>query len=350
MKLRKTALLMTAMAAVVATQPALAQTKTLKYTHYQPGREDQPKHAAALAFESCVEEATGGSIDVQIYPAGQLGNATSALEGLRLGTLEMAVVHDGGISSTYQPFDIFALPYLFADHETAYEVLDGPFGQEFADKMLEETGIRLLAYADNGIRHFTNSVKPIKAPADMEGLKIRVQPAPVFIELVESLGASASAIDWAELPAALSQGVVDGQENSVTNIIAGSLYQSQPYATLDGHVYSLHAYLMSDTFYQGLTDEEKSAVDTCVVEARDIHRDMTREQDLSAEEVLTELGMEVYVPSREEIAAFREIAQPAVRAHLEEAVGAELVSKLVEAVEAAEGSAEPAAADQGAAQ
>ncbi|MDF1632658.1 DctP family TRAP transporter solute-binding subunit [Mycoplana sp. MJR14] len=335
--LKKFALLATALVALDATMAAAAP-KVMKYTHYQPGREDQPKHAAALAFEKCVEGATSGSIDVQIFPAGQLGNATTALEGLRLGTLELAVVHDGGISSVYSPFDVFALPYIFPNHETAYKVLDGDFGKEFADAMLKETGIRLLAYADNGIRHFTNSKHPIKTPDDLKGLKMRVQPAPVFISLMESLGASPSAIDWGELPAALAQGTVDGQENGVTNIMAASLYQSQKYATLDGHVYSLHAYLMSDTFYQGLTDVEKKAVDTCVVEARDIHRNMTRATDLAAEKTLTDVGMEVYVPSAEEIAAFRDLAQPVVRKHLESEVGAEWVDKLVKAVEAAGGS------------
>ncbi len=335
--LKKIALLATALVALDATMAAAAP-KVMKYTHYQPGREDQPKHAAALAFEKCVEGATSGSIDVQIFPAGQLGNATTALEGLRLGTLELAVVHDGGISSVYSPFDVFALPYIFPNHETAYKVLDGDFGKEFADAMLKETGIRLLAYADNGIRHFTNSKHPIKTPDDLKGLKMRVQPAPVFISLMESLGASPSAIDWGELPAALAQGTVDGQENGVTNIMAASLYQSQKYATLDGHVYSLHAYLMSDTFYQGLTDVEKKAVDTCVVEARDIHRNMTRATDLAAEKTLTDVGMEVYVPSAEEIAAFRDLAQPVVRKHLESEVGAEWVDKLVKAVEAAGGS------------
>lgn len=334
--LKKIALLTTALV-VLGTGMAAAQTKVLKYTHYQPGREDQPKHAAALAFEACVEKTTDGSIDVQIFPAGQLGNATTALEGLRFGTLELAVVHDGGISSVYRPFDIFALPYLFPDHETAYKVLDGDFGKEFGDAMLAETGIRLLAYADNGIRHFTNSRRPIKSPEDMKGLKMRVQPAPVFISLVESLGASASAIDWAELPAALAQGTVDGQENGVTNIMAASLYQSQKYASLDGHVYSLHAYLMSDGFYQGLTDVGKGAVDTCVVEARDIHRKMTRDQDLAAEKVLTEAGMEVYVPTADEIAAFRDVAQPAVRKQLETAVGEDWVSKLLTAVDGVTG-------------
>ncbi len=335
--LKKIALLATALVALDATMAAAAP-KVMKYTHYQPGREDQPKHAAALAFEKCVEGATSGSIDVQIFPSGQLGNATTALEGLRLGTLELAVVHDGGISSVYSPFDVFALPYIFPNHETAYKVLDGDFGKEFADAMLKETGIRLLAYADNGIRHFTNSKHLIKTPDDLKGLKMRVQPAPVFISLMESLGASPSAIDWGELPAALAQGTVDGQENGVTNIMAASLYQSQKYATLDGHVYSLHAYLMSDTFYQGLTDVEKKAVDTCVVEARDIHRNMTRATDLAAEKTLTDVGMEVYVPSAEEIAAFRDLAQPVVRKHLESEVGAEWVDKLVKAVEAAGGS------------
>ncbi len=335
--LKKIALLATALVALDATMAAAAP-KVMKYTHYQPGREDQPKHAAALAFEKCVEGATSGSIDVQIFPAGQLGNATTALEGLRLGTLELAVVHDGGISSVYSPFDVFALPYIFPNHETAYKVLDGDFGKEFADAMLKETGIRLLAYADNGIRHFTNSKHPIKTPDDLKGLKMRVQPAPVFISLMESLGASPSAIDWGELPAALAQGTVDGQENGVTNIMAASLYQSQKYATLDGHVYSLHAYLMSDSFYQGLTDVEKKAVDTCVVEARDIHRNMTRATDLAAEKTLTDVGMEVYVPSAEEIAAFRDLAQPVVRKHLESEVGAVWVDKLVKAVEAAGGS------------
>lgn len=310
---------------------ALAAPKVLKYAHFQPGRQDQPKHAAALAFEACVEKATSNSIDVQIYPAGQLGSATATLEGLKLGSIEMAVVHDGGISSIYPPFDIFALPYLFPNHETAYKVLDGDFGKKFGDAMLKETGIRLLAYADNGIRQFTNSKHPIKTPDDLKGLKMRVQPSPVFLALMESLGASPSAIDWAELPAALTQGAVDGQENGVTNIIAASLYQSQKYATLDGHVYSLHAYLISEPFYQGLSDIEKKAIDSCVVEARTIHRDMTRAQDLGAEKTLTEKGMEVYVPTAEQIEAFRQIAQPAVRKHLDQAVGAEWVDQLIKA-------------------
>lgn len=317
--------------------PAMAAPKVMKYAHFQPAREDQPMHAAALNFKACMEQATSGSVTVQIFPAGQLGSATNALEGLKFGTVEMVVSHDGGISSVYRPFDVFAIPYLFPDHATAYKVLDGKFGKDFADEMLKQTGIRLLAYADNGIRHFTNSKHPIKTPADLKGLKIRVQPAPVFLTMIEALGGSASAIDWGELPAALSQGTVDGQENSVTNIMAGSLYQSQKYATLDGHVYSLHAYLVSDTFYQSLTDTEKKAIDDCVIPARDIHRDMTRAQDLSAQKVLTGVGMEVYVPTAAEIEQFRSAAQPTVVSQLKKSAGEKWVDGLLQAVKEAKG-------------
>jgi TRAP-type transport system periplasmic protein len=315
-----------------AAGPAAAQAaKTIKYTHFQPGREDQPKHAAALAFKKHVEEKSNATLKVQIFPAGQLGNATTVMEGLRFGTVELAVVHDGGISGTYKAFDIFALPYLFKNQKVAWAVLDGPFGKEFAEGMRKETGIRLMAYADNGIRHFTNSKKPIRQPDDLKGMKMRVQPSPVFIELVKALGSNPSAIDWAELPAALAQGTVDGQENGVTNILAASLYQSQKHVTLDGHVYSLHAYLISDAFYGELTPEQRRVVEEGVAIAKDIHRKLTSEQDMNAGKILAEKGMTVTELTPEEVDAFRKAAQPAVRAHLEKESGKEIVRKLIEA-------------------
>jgi TRAP-type transport system periplasmic protein len=313
--------------------PAFAQ-KVMKYTHFQPAKNDQPKHVAALAFKEHVEKATNGSIKVEIYPAGQLGPAQQVMEGLRLGTVELGVVHDGGIPGVYKTFNIFGLPFLFNDHAHAYAVLDGKFGQELAEDMRKRTGIRLMGYADNGIRHFTNSKRPVKTPEDMKGLKIRVQPSPVFVKLVESLGASPTAIDWGELPAALAQGTADGQENGVTNIMAASLYQHQKFATLDGHVYSLHAYLVSDRFYNSLTDTEKKAVAEGVDKAKKIHRDMTREQDLSAKKVLTDKGMTVTELSAAEIDRFRKAAQPAVRAYLEAEVSKEWTQKLLSAAAA----------------
>jgi C4-dicarboxylate-binding protein DctP len=319
-------------AAVAFAPLAQAQQKVLKYAHFQPANVDQPKHAAALAFKEHVEKTTKNSIKVEIYPAGQFGKDAETMEGVKLGTLELAVAHDGAIASVFKPISILGIPYLYDNHQHAWRVYDSKFGQDFADLMLQRSGIRLLALADNGVRHFTNSLRPIKSPADMKGMKMRIQPSPVFKSLIESLGASPSAVPWGELPTALQSKVVDGQENGVTNILAASLYQYQKYATLDGHVWSIHAYMINDKFFKSLSADEQKAVLEGSKIARDIHRRMTSEQDLGAKKILSEKGMEVTELSLPEVDAFRKLAQPPVRAFVEKDVGKEWVDRLFAAI------------------
>ncbi len=326
--------LMTATAVVAMTTAGAASAKELKYAHFQAADLNSPKHAAALAFEACVEGKTSGSIDVQIFPASQLGGGSEIMEGLQLGTVQMAAIHDGPISAVYKPFSVLAMPYLFDDQAMAWSVMDGEFGDALAEDMLAQTGIRNFGVADNGVRNFTNNVKPVAEPADMEGLKMRVMTAPVWVTLVESLGASATPVPWPELPGALQQGVVDGQENGVTNIVNASLYQHQKYVSLDGHVFSWHAYLMSDAFFQGLTDDEKSAVEQCVEISKTIHRGMTAAQDANATAILSEKGMEVVPVSPEQKALFRAAAQPAVREYIVSEIGEDWPNRLDAAVEA----------------
>ena len=326
---------MTAVATVAFAAAAhAASAKDLKYAHFQSADLSSPKHAAALAFESCVEGKTSGSIDVQIFPASQLGGGSEIMEGLQLGTVQMAVIHDGPISAVYKPFSVLAMPYIFDDQAMAWSIMDGEFGQSLADDMLAKTGIRSFGVADNGVRNFTNNVRPIAEPSDMEGLKMRVMTAPVWVKLVESLGASATPVPWPELPGALQQGVVDGQENGVTNIVNASLYQHQRYVSLDGHVFSWHAYLMSDAFYSSLDGGEQRAVNQCVEIAKTIHRGMTAAQDANATAILTEKGMEVVPVSPEQKAMFREASQPAVREFIVSEIGNEWPDRLDAAVAA----------------
>lgn len=333
MTLTRLILAAAAAAACLAALPAHAQ-KTLKYAHFQPAKDDQPKHVAALAFKEHVEKATGGSVKVEIYPAGQFGKDQPTMEGLKLGTLELAVAHDGAIATVHKPIGVLGVPFLYENHEHAWRVYDSAWRQGFSDDMVKKTGIRMLGVADNGVRHFTNSLRPIQSPTDMKGMKIRIQPSPVFKALVESLGASPSAIPWAELPTALQQKVVDGQENGVTNIIAASLYQHQKYATLDGHVWSIHAYMVNDRFYQGLSAAERKAVDEGVAKAVAIHRKMTADQDKNAKAILEKLGMQVHVPTAAQLAEFRKLAQPPVRQWAEAEIGKAYVDDLFKAIDA----------------
>lgn len=315
----------------IAPSAALAQ-KVIKYAHFQPAQEDQPKHKAALAFKEYVESKSGGQLKVQIYPAGQFGKDAETMEALKLGTLEMGVVHDGAIAGTYKPITLLGIPYLYDSHEHAWRVYDSKFGQDLAEDMRKKTGIRMLALADNGVRHFTNSLRPITSPADMKGMKIRIQPSPVFQSLIESLGASASAIPWGDLPTALQSKVVDGQENGVTNILAASLYQYQKYATLDGHVWSVHAYLVNDRFFNGLTPDQQKIVLEGTRIARDIHRKMTADQDNAAKTILTGKGMQVTTLTPAQVGEFRKLAQPPVTQFVVKEVGQDWVDRLFAAI------------------
>ena len=324
-----------AIAATLALALPMAHAqKTLKYAHFQPAKDDQPKHVAALAFKEHVEKATNGSIKVEIFPAGQFGKDQPTMEGVKLGTLEMAVAHDGAIATVHKPIGVLGIPFLFENHEHAWRVYDSAWREGFSNDMIKRTGIRLLGVADNGVRHFTNSLRPIQSPADMKGMKIRIQPSPVFKALVESLGASASAIPWAELPTALQQKVVDGQENGVTNILAASLFQHQKFATLDGHVWSIHGYVINERFYQGLTAAERKAVDEGTAKAVAIHRKMTSDQDKNAKTILEKVGMQVYVPTAAQIGEFRRLAQPPVRQWAEAEIGKAYVDDLFKAIDA----------------
>lgn len=330
--------LLTAAASIaIAVSAGAASAKELKYAHFQSADLSSPKHAAALAFESCVEGKTGGAIDVQVFPASQLGGGSEIMEGLQLGAVQMAAIHDGPISAIYKPFSVLAMPYLFDDQAMAWAVMDGEFGDALAEDMRQKIGIRSFGVADNGVRNFTNNVRPVDEPEDMAGMKMRVMTAPVWVTLVESLGASATPVPWPELPGALSQGVVDGQENGVTNIVNASLYQHQKYVSLDGHVFSWHAYLMSDSFYESLTDTEKTAVAQCAEISKTIHRGMTAAQDANATAILSEKGMEVVPVSPDQKAKFRAAAQPAVREYIVGEIGAEWPDRLDAAVAAYRG-------------
>lgn len=334
MRLVKNIITTAVVTTILSLGSASAASKTLKYAHFQSADLSSPKHAAALAFEGCLETKTSGRIDVQVYPSSQLGNGSEIIEGLQMGTVQMAVVHDGPISATYKPFAIFAMPYLFDDQAMAWAVVDGPFGQELFEDMRKKTGIRVFALADNGVRNFTNSKRPIRLPKDMKGLKMRVMTAPVWTKLVRSLGAAATPVPWPELPSALQQGVVDGQENGVTNIVNASLYQHQKYVSLDGHVFSWHAYMMSDRFYKNLSSSEKKAVNQCVRIATVIHRGMTAAQDANAATILKAKGLEVTAITPAQKIEFRKKAQPAVREWLVSEIGESWPNKLDAAVKA----------------
>ena len=204
-----------------------------------------PKHEASVKFADLVKEKSGGKMIVQVAPAAQLGDDVPILTSLRSGVVDFAANSQGSISSVVPEYSAFGMPFLFPTLQDAWKVLDGPAGQELA-KISAEKGLVVLGYWDNGIRHVSNKLRPIKTPADMKGLKVRTPPDPATIDIMKALGAEPEQIKFSELYVALQQGVVDGQENPLMNIYSSKLYEVQKYISFTAHKYEMTPFVMSN--------------------------------------------------------------------------------------------------------
>jgi len=308
---------------------------TIKLGHVDPAEwQSSKKGAAGVIFKAIVEGES--DMKVELFPAKALGDENDLVQQLQEGTTQMAMV-SGAMSKVCKVADVLNIPYTFASAPVAWDVLDGPFGDELAAYCLKQSGLRTLAYGETGYRNFTNSKREIKTPADMKGLKFRVQPIPLYVEMVKGLGGEPTPIAWSEVPNALATGVVDGQENPVGVIYNNNLHKLQKYMTLDGHVYGADFILINDKFFQSLSKKEqallKKAARTAGLMGRAIQQFNTAE---GVTKVVAE-GMQVYSPTGAELQQFKDAAQPAVVKWLRGELGADAVwiDKLDKAVAAA---------------
>lgn len=256
-------------------------------------------------MKDTIESASDGRIEVQLYPNGQLGKGQAMLEQVRAGVIEMTYANDGNINQVFPNLQVFSIPYLFVDKQTAHAVLDGPMGQKLMDDMAATTGLRVFAWSENGgFRHFSNNVRPVHSPADMAGLKIRVQNIPLHLEMVKSLGASPTPIAWKELYTALQTGVVDGQENPVNTFRIPHLEEVQKYMTLDGHVYAISAAVFSQSWLDSLPEDLRAVVREGAVAGQRETRDRIQGYEVESLAYLKDYGLEITELSADERAAF----------------------------------------------
>ncbi len=261
-----------------------------------------PRHEAANLFAERVKEKTGGRYNVFVAHSAQLGDDAAMITALRSGSLDMSANSQGAISAAVPEYAALGLPFLFADIEKAWKLLDGPVGKELADKTAAK-GMIVLGYWDNGIRQITNSKRAIKSPADVKGLKIRTPPDPVTVDIMQALGADAQQIKFAELYVALQQGVVDGQENPLTNIVSSKLYEVQKYLSLSGHKYEVTPFLMGKRAWDKLTPADQKIFKAAADEATQLQRKLSKEAD---EKLLVELkgkGVQVDAVDRPQFVA-----------------------------------------------
>lgn len=261
------------------TSGGAAKNVTFKLGHAHPPTSEF--HLGAQKFAELVDKKTNGTVKISIYHSSQLGDEQELSEGIRMGTIDIALLGSSSVSKFEPLFMTFDLPYIFRSHAHADQVLDGEIGKIFADKF-EKKGLKVLGYWESGFRHYLNNKRPIKTPKDLAGLKIRVPQSPVQVATAKALGASPVPINFSELYMACQQGTVDGQEGPVFAIKSAKFYEVQKYMVLDGHIYTVMVLGMNPKRFGALSGEQQKMVMEAAKEAglyeRKILRDNEKEQ------------------------------------------------------------------------
>lgn len=235
-----------------------SDNKRLKVAHGLPTT--HPVHAGIEHFGERLLFYSGGRMQVEIYPNGQLGSETQTLEQMQAGTLDAAKVGGATLGSFVPTAKVFSLPYLFRSSEHYWEVLNGEVGQAMLDMLAtnatgDPSGFRGIGYYDAGSRNFY-AQKAILQPADLAGMKIRVMNDPVAIDMMKALGASPTPISW-ELYTALQQGVVDGAENNPPSFVTSRHFEICKEFVFDHHSRVPDVLIVSSSTWDGLSEEEQ---------------------------------------------------------------------------------------------
>lgn len=281
------------------------KTYVFKVGHNNPA--DHYYHIGLERFAELVDQKTGGRVEIQIFPADQLGGQRQEVEGLTVGTHDMVLTSSMVISNFNDAIGVFDLPFIFSDRDHVYRVLDGEIGQEVAAE-LEKTGFKVLGYWENGFRYITNSVRPIEKPEDLAGLKIRVPESEVYLDTFTTLGAAATPIAFDELFSSLQLGVVDGQENPAGHVIHNAFYEVQDYMSLTGHFYTAEPLLMSLKLFNSLPADIQTALLEAGEEARDYERQLSIDEESLHLKQVVEKGMTL--TENPDIEAFQKAVQP----------------------------------------
>jgi tripartite ATP-independent transporter DctP family solute receptor len=270
-------------------------TKTLRLGH---GLDvSHSVHKAMVKMGEDLAQLSDGKLKVMIYPSQQLGTERQCLELLQIGSLDMTKVSVGVLENFAPKMKVLGLPFLFRDREHSFKVLDGPLGQELLNGG-EKYWLKGLGYYDAGSRSFYTVNKPVNAPEDLIGQKIRVMESVTAMEMVSGLGGSPTPISWGELYTALQQGVVDGAENNPPSFYLSRHYEVAKYYTLDEHTVLPDVLLAGTHLWEKLTEEEqgwlKKAVDNSVV----YQRKLWLEAENEALEAVKKAGVEIIYPDK----------------------------------------------------
>ena len=278
---------------VAHAQNAAGKPVVLKYGELNP--DTHPMTVVAKEFARLVKEKSGGQVVVDVYPASQLGDERTEMQGVQMGAIDLfranaVSMGDFGAKKS----NIFSLPYLFRDREHLWKVLNGPIGKEIKDDIVKsKTGMVAVAYMEEGQRHFFFRDAPVSSLAQMKGKKIRVPQTQILIDTVKAFGAAPTPISYSELYSALQTGIVDGAENPPTGYLANNFYEVAKYYVLDGHTYSPSVMIMSEITWNKLTPAQRTAIEAAARETEVFNKANAEKADNEAFAELKKRGAQI---------------------------------------------------------
>ena len=303
----KKLILGTVAAAMVATS-GLAAEYTLKFSHVVSP--NTPKGKAADFFEKRLEELSAGKIDVQVYPSSQLYKDNAVLKALRLNSVQMAAPSFSKFTKIVPQLQIFDLPFLFKDIDHLHRVQDSEVGAKLKD-MVTAKGIVALDFWDNGFKQLSSSKQALIAPKDAEGQKFRIMSSKVLEAQFKSVNANPQMMPFSEVYSGLQQGVIDGQENTISNIYTKKFHEVQTDLTITNHGYLGYLVVMSKKFYNSLPADlqanVKQAMKEATVKEREYAKELNDSQFAKIKEYAEKTGkLNIHTLSAEQVQAWRD--------------------------------------------
>jgi TRAP-type transport system periplasmic protein len=290
------------------------QERVIRFGHLN--NLDHPVSAGVKKFSELVAAKSGGKMQVKEFPSNQLGSEQQQTSALQGGVQEMQSPATTSVVGIVKELGVIDFPFTVNNHPQAFALLDGPLGDALRAK-LPEKGLVALAFWDLGFRNVTNSKRPITRVEDLEGLKLRVIPNPVFIDVFKAFGANPVPMPWPEVYTALENKTIDGHENAWTVIVSNKIYEVQKYVSGTNHVYGTNIILISKKFWDKLSPTEQKIIQDSAIEARDHQRRVSRAAADGAIKELQAHGMQVNLMSPAERARMAQIAKPITDKYLQ---------------------------------
>jgi tripartite ATP-independent transporter DctP family solute receptor len=301
---------------------ASAQTVTLRSADIHP--DGYPTVEAVKHFGSLLEQKTNGRLKVQVFHSAQLGQEKDTIEQTRFGVIDLNRINMGPFNNLIPETFVPALPFIFRSVEHMRKTMDGPIGDEIL-KAFEPHGLVALAFYDSGARSFYNSKRPIKTPADMKGMKVRVQQSDLFIDLVNGLGANATPMPAGEVYSALQTGVVDGAENNWPSYDSFRHAEVAKFYSQTEHSMSPEVLVMSKRTFDMLAPSDQQSVRQAAKESVAKMRELWEAREKVAEQKVREGGSQVNAVEKQ---AFVDAMKPVYDKYVKDAKLKELVARI----------------------